>query len=164
MSALALLPLFDQAVREASEWNGQDHEEDGCDRIADIEEVVAGVEPGLGQRFRYAGTPHVVVEKPFRETARAGDGHSVDVTVENARHLADTMCHSDVVLNVASTIAIEAAENLKSKYPHSAVTVENLQTGEKSAVEYKPDLGRVLINRPGVSAFGQTGHRADIAE
>jgi uncharacterized membrane protein len=25
-------------------------------------------------------------------------------------------------------------------------------------------LGRVLINRPVVSAFGQTGHRADIAE
>jgi hypothetical protein len=38
-------------------------------------------------------------------------------------------------------IAIEAAENLKRKHPHSAVTVENLQTGEKTAVEYKPDLG-----------------------
>ena len=58
---------------------------------------------------RYAGTPHVAVEKPFRETARAGDGHSVDVTAENTRHLADTMYHSDVVLNVASTIAIEAS-------------------------------------------------------
>jgi len=33
----------------------------------------------------------------------------VDVTVENTRHLADTMHHSDVVLNVASTIAIEAS-------------------------------------------------------
>ena len=32
-------------------------------------------------------------------------------------------------------IAIEAAEQLKRKYPHSAVTVENLQTGEKTAVE-----------------------------
>jgi CDP-Glycerol:Poly(glycerophosphate) glycerophosphotransferase len=58
---------------------------------------------------RYAGTPHLVVEKPFRETARSGDGHSIDVTAENTRHLADTMCHSDVVLNVASTIAIEAS-------------------------------------------------------
>ena len=58
---------------------------------------------------RYAGVPRVVVEKPFRETARAGDGHAVDVTVENTRHLADTMKHSDVVLNVASTIAIEAS-------------------------------------------------------
>ena len=38
-------------------------------------------------------------------------------------------------------MAIEAAEHLKRKYPHSAVTVENLQTGEKTAVEYKPDLG-----------------------
>ena len=26
------------------------------------------------------------------------------------------------------------------------------------------DLGRVLINRPAVSAFGETGHSADIAE
>jgi hypothetical protein len=32
-------------------------------------------------------------------------------------------------------MAIEAAEHLKRKYPHSAVTVENLQTGEKTAVE-----------------------------
>ena len=58
---------------------------------------------------RYAGVAHVAVEKPFRESARAGDGHAVDVTVENTRHLADTMRYSDVVLNVASTIAIEAA-------------------------------------------------------
>lgn len=58
---------------------------------------------------RYRGVPHVTVEKPFRESARAGDGHAVDVTVDNTRHLADTMRHSDVVLNVASTIAIEAA-------------------------------------------------------
>jgi hypothetical protein len=58
---------------------------------------------------RYAGVPHVVVEKAFRVSARSGDGHSVDVTAENTRHLADTMCHSDIVLNVASTMAIEAA-------------------------------------------------------
>ena len=58
---------------------------------------------------RFAGTPHLVIEKPFRETARAGDGHNVDVAADNMRHLADTMCHSDVVINVASTIAIEAA-------------------------------------------------------
>jgi len=58
---------------------------------------------------RYAGIPHIAVEKPFRESARSGDGHGVDVTVENTRHLADTMRHSDVVLNVASTIAIEAS-------------------------------------------------------
>jgi hypothetical protein len=63
----------------------------------------------LRQYERYAGRPHVVVEKPFRQSVAAGDGHSVDVTRENTGHLADTMCHSDVVLNVASTIAIEAA-------------------------------------------------------
>ncbi len=58
---------------------------------------------------RYRGIPHVSIEKPFRDGARSGDGHSVDVTVENTRHLADTMRYSDVVLNVASTITIEAA-------------------------------------------------------
>ena len=35
-------------------------------------------------------------------------------------------------------MAIEAAELLKRKHPHSAVTVENLQTGETTTVEYKP--------------------------
>jgi CDP-Glycerol:Poly(glycerophosphate) glycerophosphotransferase len=63
----------------------------------------------LRKYARYAGTPHVVIEKPFRETAKSGDGHGVDVMAENRRHLADTMCHSDVVINVASTIAIEAS-------------------------------------------------------
>ena len=58
---------------------------------------------------RYAGVPHITLEKPFRESARSGDGHPVDVTADNTRHLADTMRHSDVVLNVASTISIEAA-------------------------------------------------------
>ena len=53
--------------------------------------------------------PHVIIEKPFRSTVRAGDGLAIDVTEENQRHLADTLCHSDVVINVASTIAIEAA-------------------------------------------------------
>jgi len=63
----------------------------------------------LSRYARYSGVPHLAVEKPFRASARSGDGHSVDVTAENTRHLADTLCHSDVVLNVASTIAIEAA-------------------------------------------------------
>jgi hypothetical protein len=40
-------------------------------------------------------------------------------------------------------MAIEAAEQLKRKYPHSVVTVENLQTSERTVVEYKPDLGRL---------------------
>ena len=51
----------------------------------------------------------VVVEKPFKATARSGDGMAVDITAESQRHLANTMAHSDVVVQVASTIAIEAA-------------------------------------------------------
>ena len=50
-------------------------------------------------------------------------------------------------------MAIEAAEQLKRKHPHSAVTVENLQTGEKTTVEYKSEGPRELRNdafrRPG---------------
>ena len=58
----------------------------------------------------YRGRPHVVVEKAFRSTAaRSGDGMDVDFMSENTRHLADTLFHSDVVLNVASTLAIEAS-------------------------------------------------------
>ena len=59
---------------------------------------------------KYAGRPHLIVERPFRATAaRSGDGMDVDVMAENIRQLADTLHHSDVVLNVASTIAIEAS-------------------------------------------------------
>jgi hypothetical protein len=63
-------------------------------------------------RSKYAafeGAPNVIVEKPFRDTVRAGDGLAVDVTADSQQHLADTLRHSDVVVNVASTIAIEAA-------------------------------------------------------
>jgi hypothetical protein len=59
---------------------------------------------------RFAGRPHVVVEQPFRRTAaRSGDGMNIDFMRENTLHLADTLAHSDVLLNVASTMAIEAA-------------------------------------------------------
>jgi len=51
----------------------------------------------------------VIIEKPFRSTVTTADGLAIDVTAQNQRHLADTMRHSDVVVNVASTIAIEAA-------------------------------------------------------
>ena len=54
-------------------------------------------------------TPHVMIEKPFRATVKAGDGMAIDITADNQRHLANTMRHSDVVVNVASTLAIEAA-------------------------------------------------------
>ena len=63
----------------------------------------------IGRYNAFVGTPHVIVEKPFRTTVRAGDGLSVDVTAESQQHLADTLRHSDVVVQVASTIAIEAA-------------------------------------------------------
>ena len=58
----------------------------------------------------FQGVPHVLIEKPFRPTrATSGDGLAVDITAENQQHLADTMRHSDVVVNVASTLAVEAA-------------------------------------------------------
>jgi hypothetical protein len=57
----------------------------------------------------FAGVPHLLIEKPFRDTVTAGDGLAVDVMPEHQQHLADTMRHSDVVVNVASTIAIEAS-------------------------------------------------------
>jgi hypothetical protein len=57
----------------------------------------------------FRNLPGVIIEKPFRSTVKTGDGLAVDITVENQQHLADTMRHSDVVVNVASTIAIEAA-------------------------------------------------------
>lgn len=64
------------------------------------------------ERAHYAAfeqVPEVILEKPFRSTVRAGDGMAVDVTAESQQHLADTLRHSDVIVNVASTIAIEAA-------------------------------------------------------
>ena len=44
----------------------------------------------------------------FARRSRSADGLAVDVMPEHQRHLADTMRHSDVAVNVASTIAIEA--------------------------------------------------------
>lgn len=57
----------------------------------------------------FQGAPHVIIEKPFRATVRAGDGLAIDMTAASQQHLMDTMRHSDVVVNVASTLAIEAA-------------------------------------------------------
>jgi CDP-glycerol glycerophosphotransferase (TagB/SpsB family) len=57
----------------------------------------------------FEGLPNVIIEKPFRATVKAGDGLAIDITSENQRHLANTLRHSDVVVNVASTLAIEAA-------------------------------------------------------
>ncbi|HEX8029181.1 MAG TPA: hypothetical protein VF491_11995 [Vicinamibacterales bacterium] len=61
---------------------------------------------------RYAAFEHrsgVIIEKPFKQTVRSGDGMAVDVTADAQRHLANTMHHSDVIVQVASTIAIEAS-------------------------------------------------------
>jgi hypothetical protein len=61
---------------------------------------------------RYAafeGKAGVIIEKPFKTTVRSGDGMTVDVTTDAQRHLANTMRHSDVIVQVSSTIAIEAA-------------------------------------------------------
>ena len=57
---------------------------------------------------RFRGHPDVIVEKPFRESIVA-EGSNVDPSLDDRRHLANTLKHSDVVVNVASTIAIEAA-------------------------------------------------------
>jgi hypothetical protein len=57
----------------------------------------------------FAGIPNVIIEKPFRSTVTTGDGLAVDFTADSQRHLANTLRHSDVIVNVASTIAIEAA-------------------------------------------------------
>ena len=63
----------------------------------------------MAKYAEFERVPHVIVEKPFRPTVRAGDGLAVDVTADSQRHLAATLEHSDVIVNVASTIAIEAA-------------------------------------------------------
>ena len=52
--------------------------------------------------------PNVIIEKPFRDTVKVADGLAIDVMPENQRHLGDTLCHANVVVNVASTISIEA--------------------------------------------------------
>lgn len=56
----------------------------------------------------FQGIPGVIIEKPFRDTVKVADGLAIDVMPEHQRHLGDTLCHADVVVNVASTITIEA--------------------------------------------------------
>jgi hypothetical protein len=56
----------------------------------------------------FADIPNVIVEKPFRSTVTVADGLAIDVMPEHQRHLGDTLCHADVVVNVASTISLEA--------------------------------------------------------
>jgi hypothetical protein len=63
----------------------------------------------LARYDAFRGLPHLIIEKPFRATVRSGDGLEVDVTSDSQRHLAHTLRHSDVIVSVASTIAIEAS-------------------------------------------------------
>ena len=62
----------------------------------------------FGAYDEFTKTPHVIIEKPFRDTVKVADGLAIDVMPENQKHLGDTLCHADVVVNVASTITIEA--------------------------------------------------------
>jgi len=56
----------------------------------------------------FTNVAHVIIEKPFRDTVKVADGLAIDVMPENQKHLGDTLCHADVVVNVASTISVEA--------------------------------------------------------
>ena len=56
----------------------------------------------------FAGVPDVIIEKPFRDTVTVADGLAIDVMPEHQRHLGDTLHHADAVVNVASTISVEA--------------------------------------------------------
>jgi len=56
----------------------------------------------------FMNVPDVIIEKPFRDTVPVADGLAIDVMPEHQRHLGDTLCHADAVVNVASTITIEA--------------------------------------------------------
>jgi hypothetical protein len=67
--------------------------------------------------------------RPMKKTPGAQFEISIDGTPRTHRDL--------------KPLAMEAAEYLKRKHPNSAVIVKDLQSGEATAVEYKPDLGRV---------------------
>lgn len=62
----------------------------------------------LAKYDRFANEPDIIVEKPFNQTIVA-EGSNVDPSRDNRLHLANTLKHSDAIVNVASTIAIEAA-------------------------------------------------------
>jgi CDP-glycerol glycerophosphotransferase (TagB/SpsB family) len=56
----------------------------------------------------FTAVANVIIEKPFRDTVKVADGLAIDVMPEHQLHLGDTLCHADVVVNVASTISVEA--------------------------------------------------------
>jgi len=63
----------------------------------------------LDRYDQFRGTRRLIIEKPFKKTVKSGDGLDVDITAENQQRLADTLRHSDVIVTVASKIAIEAS-------------------------------------------------------
>ena len=103
-SPLELYPHFDHVLRVLIEATRARRWPRSC-------QILVRVHPrDDAARYReFAGVPEVIVEKPFRSTVKSGDGLSVDITTESQQHLADTLRHSDVVVQVASTIAIEAS-------------------------------------------------------
>lgn len=62
----------------------------------------------FAQYERYAGVEHVIIDRPYRPSVDAVGGMAVDVTRADRLHLADTLSHSDVVVNISSTVTIEA--------------------------------------------------------
>jgi len=80
-------------------------------RIAAAAQVLVRLHPrdDLSHYRAFEEMTEIILEKPFRQTVRAADGLAVDVTADSQQHLADTLQHSDVIVNVASTIAVEAA-------------------------------------------------------
>jgi hypothetical protein len=73
-------------------------------------QVLARVHPmagALGEAFpqRLEGLPDLLVDRPGRAT----DYADRDVSRADMRHLAATMLHSDVIINSASTVTIDAA-------------------------------------------------------
>jgi hypothetical protein len=103
----------------------------------------------------FRDVPHVIIEKPFRATVKAGDGLAVDITAENQQHLADTLRYSDVVVNVASTIAIEAAI-FDTPVVNIAFDGETPSPWERSARRYYRFTHYVNITRHGAVRVAET--------
>ncbi len=79
-------------------------------RLGSPTQLLVRVHPrdDIGKYERFMREADVIVEKPFKETIVA-EGSNVDPSRDNRLHLANTLKHSDAIVNVASTIAIEAA-------------------------------------------------------
>jgi hypothetical protein len=81
-----------------------------ADALGEPAQLLVRVHPrdDMSQYERFMGHPRLVIEKPFRETIVA-EGSNVDPSLADRLHLGATLYHSDAIVNVASTIAIEAA-------------------------------------------------------